>query len=284
MLLFRPWRDIDDALRLWAGEAFGRGNIDEIWDAIFLNFLAWRRRILDTAWPYFRRHGPALTRPCFRHQPDIWWACITYPKLLSMELMLTQRTRSAAHKHVQILGLPIEEIEHDETKCAGDDEGDDADAASDPAGLDCDNDGTSTPPQVPPVTRAAYPPVVGIRCGALFSAHQLHEHMAKPCNLGRRSAESYYAEEFLSRTQSVSMDASSIHLSRDCVLPSGSATFLRDDWSAAALKAKAEMQKVYFEALDREDMNVHMSESTGILCKFMETRGAKKNHFHYLSI
>ena len=77
------------------------------------------------------------------------------------------------------------------------------------------------------------------------------------------------------------MDASSVHLSRDCVLPSGSATFLRDDWSAAALKAKAEMQKVYFEALDSEDMNVHVCENTGILGKVMETRSAK-NFFSLL--
>ena len=258
MLLFRPWRDVDDAIRTWAGESFARGDINEIWDSIFLHFLAWRRELIDTAWPYFSRRGPATSRPCFQQNSKTWWACMTYPKLLSMELVLSQRRRFTANQQVQILGLPVEEIDHAEMTCASSDNDDDADAASEPAGPDCEQDGSSTlhPPQPP--TRTVYPPAIGIRCGTLPSGRRLHDHMAVPCNLGRRSAESYYAEEYLARTQMASVDVTSVYLPRDCVLPASGDSFPREQWSAAALKAKVEMQRLYFESLDCDDLNTHV--------------------------
>lgn len=54
MMLFRPWRDLDDSVDMWAGEALRSWKIDEIWDALFVEYLCWRRlEIIHVAWPFF---------------------------------------------------------------------------------------------------------------------------------------------------------------------------------------------------------------------------------------
>ncbi len=254
MLLFRPWRDKDEAVQSWAGACFRRGNIEDIWNGIFLSFLAWRRELIDTAWPYYDRSRHDLEFPSFQTNSLVWWACVVYPRLLSMELFLSRRSRSSASDSVQLLGLPVEEIERPKgdaevEACSGNEDEDEGDGAD-----HGDREGVTPDTQqpVPGQAPSVYPPVVGVRCGVLPPELRLHDAMASPCNLGRRSAESHYAAEYLARTQEAALDAASIDRHQGCVVSDVSDSFPRSHWSPAAMKAKCEQQKFYFDHLDTD--------------------------------
>eukprot|EP00973_Karenia_brevis_P030581 4217739-Karenia_brevis.AAC.1 len=52
MLMFRPWRSVQE-VRKWAGASIGSGVIEWVWEALFLEFLRWRREIILLAQPFF---------------------------------------------------------------------------------------------------------------------------------------------------------------------------------------------------------------------------------------
>ena len=218
MMLFRPWRDSDEAVDRWSGGSLAAGKIDEVWDKLFLEYLRWRREeIIEPAWPFFRRDVPHASPPAYGTEE--WWACMVFTRLLHLELVLTHRKSNQQTKPTEILGLPIEELQPIASVCESE-AGDDDSVSKESA--DADDDLPDTPDEaqedreISHAPYPVYPAVVGVRCGVvptLDTPLVLHELLQSPYNVGRRSAESHYAEDFVTRTRESGVDTQLLHRS-----------------------------------------------------------------------
>ena len=79
MMMFRPWRELDATVALWARDAWHSAQCDAIWEALFAEFVRWRGRLIADAFPYYAAGLPHLPAPVYNSKA--WWTCLTYPKL-----------------------------------------------------------------------------------------------------------------------------------------------------------------------------------------------------------
>lgn len=291
MMLFRPWRRPDADVVAWAGPcALSLTCIEDFWDALFVGFLQWRREVIDKASPFFCRDNPSKPDPPFN--TENWWTCMTYLRLLNMELVLSSRKSDGCAMPGTLLGLPIEEIEK-----PGDGDGasdvsmdDGMDAAVD-THKDEDVMGAENAEDEEPDASGSYPRVVGLRCPPLPHASELQEWLGLPQNLGRPSAEARYAGEFVARTQETCLDVSHACTADGCVRPDGRTDAEWRDWTAGALRDKASKQSAYFNALDTDKIehtpvSKHSSHADDVAARdpFAEVRQKIKRSMDLLSV
>lgn len=100
--------------------------------------------------------------------------------------------------------------------------------------------------------RAPYPSVTCVRCGVAPTSLNILTLLQSPHNLGRRSAESHYAEDFFDRARESCVDVQ---------LPCPEQVLAYSDvgnesqwqlWTLAAIRAKEGIQRAYFKYLDTD--------------------------------
>ncbi len=173
-----------------------------------------------------------------------------YSRLLNMELVLSRKPSSKSGAPREMLGLPVEEMQ---SGIAAPDVSSSEDDNSPPSPEHGEREDIEVPLDEE-VQCKGYPPAVGVQCGSLPATSALHDFLGLPCNLGRRSAESHYAEEYVRRAQESRTDVASLPARRDCVLSDGQDESTWRHWSAAAIKAKETLQKAYFQQLDSDEV------------------------------
>ena len=143
---------------------------------------------------------------------------MTYLRLLNMELVLSSRKSDGGACPATVLGLPVEEAENhsdcDVVSDASTDDGKGAALNTHPGG---DALGEESAEDPDPETSGSYPKVMGMRCPPLPHASELQEWLGLPHNLGRPSAESRYAGEYVTRTRETSIDVSHACVDQKCV-------------------------------------------------------------------
>ena len=219
MMLFRPWRRPQQDVVSWAGpSAHSASCVEDFWDALFVSFLQWRREVIVAASPFFDRASPPKVEPQFN--TETWWSCMTYLRLLNMELVLSSRKSDGCAGPATVLGLPVEEADNpsdcDVVSDASTDDGKGAALDTHPGG---DVLGEESAEDPDPDTSGSYPKVMGMRCPPLPHASELQEWLGLPHNLGRPSAESRYAGEYVTRTRETSIDVSHACVAEKCVSP-----------------------------------------------------------------
>ena len=147
---------------------------------------------------------------------------MTYLRLLNMELVLSSRRSDGCAGSATVLGLPIEEAENPgHCEGASDVSSDDGMGAALDTHRDADAMGEENAEDRDPDISGSYPKVIGLRCPPLPHASELQEWLGLPQNLGRPSAESRYAGEFVSRTRDTCLDVSHACITDGCVRPDG---------------------------------------------------------------
>ena len=137
-----------------------------------------------------------------------------YSRLLNMELALSRNRPRETENSGMCLGLPLEGIERpncddeDVALCSsGEDE---SESALSRAGDGAEQEVLDAEDEVDDRPENMYPPVAGKQCGRIPTTGLLHDWLGKPSNLGRRSAESRYAEDFAKRAEEASIDAAGL--------------------------------------------------------------------------
>ena len=246
MMMYRPWRDLEETVAHWARRAWDTKQCDDIWDALFAEFLHWRDTLLTEAAPYY--DAALSTPPTPQYNTLEWWTCLTYPKVLNMELALGRKRSSQYSSPQSIDGIPVEADPDDKYD----------DTASDPSSGDsdedppqnADRDSPAEQPSAAPSVRSHYPSVPGRRCPDVLHRHRLHAVLGVPCNLGRRSAESKYSEEFLARTRAAMCSMESVDEHDAFVMPDEEQSAAWTHWSVGAVQHTASVQSGFFKTLD----------------------------------
>ena len=53
MMMFRPWRDLEQTIATWAQHAWQSRECNQVWEALFAEFLRWRHTLIKEATPYY---------------------------------------------------------------------------------------------------------------------------------------------------------------------------------------------------------------------------------------
>jgi len=249
MMLFRPWRDLDNIVSSWMGSHVRASGIEVAWGALYSRFREWREAVIKIATPYYNPNDLHHLKPPF--DSDDWWDCLVFPRLQNMELALARQKRPTDSSLPPVIsGMRVEQDE--EGALSDSAQASDADAPADARSDHTDCEGEHGAQQEEEQRHGKYPAVVGRRCGRLGSTVGLHDLLGRPSNLGRASAESRYAGEFVRRTLETGQDCHSVVAGGGLVLADSGVGPAWSDWSAAALSALAPRQKAYLEQLDAD--------------------------------
>ena len=253
MMLFRPWRHLEQTvLKDWMGDSV-LTHIDAAWEALFTEFLRWRKEdIIDVASPYFNRAAPfqeRSLRPLFEKDGSDWWPCLIYPRLLNMELALARKRRNKdTSLNPIVLGVRVENDEAGSPTPPCSPRGSD----SDDAGIIEDDTPADELKSLEDLPRGVYPPVSGKLCGSIGHAVALNDFFGAPANLGRRSAESRYSGEFARRIKDTGLALNGPGAGDNAPVLEDSTERFWVHWSASAVSALAPSQSAYLMQLDAD--------------------------------
>lgn len=264
MMLFRPWRSPKAALRTWLPEIMedcSKEHLlpsDDVWSALYHEFLRWRETLLMEASPLLRRGVQTVPTPPYNS--PLWWTCLIHLRLSNLELVLSRKRSVKESMPTDIGGVPVEEDQHSEagSQIAPEDvaaSGQDAGAPF--ADADAGFDDVSREERQHKESPGQYPAIPVLMCSSLPSGADLHQFLGEPSNLSRKGPNAKYARDYVRSAPCNSEtvctgDAPSILLPVETRLSQASSQWLH---------ALAVAQEAFFKKVDLFDLDISASSS-----------------------
>ena len=251
MLLFRPFRSLEQVVD-WCGVNVDfRGDDDRAWARVYDAFVEWRKRVEAAAAKYYRdvplQQPPPLS--------EDWWSCLVFEKLRNWDAMKKRHGTEVSKAPENLSLLPDfvdpapgrddadprergdSDVGHDtqESDSSGDEFGDpDLEAAADPVPRVKRAEGTAEP--------------LSRFCGTLPNGSRLEEFHEPPLRVHARDKEGQYRQGFAAQSRKAFPSRAS-----DCVLVNSSIPWTIGEFEA--LEA-ARQQQLFFKSVDKGGIEV----------------------------